>query len=194
VNDQSALLWNDSGSVYFFGGGVGLDGVPFRFQISKDSGASWTPPEFPLLRGPIGGLTPQPITSAFRGPHGEMYVATDAVGGESMLWCSTDNGRTWSDTGGRTGGRHTTFVVLKDGSILGMGGKNTNIDGFMPKSISRDGGKTWTISKTPFPALGSNQRPFIMRLASGRLFSPPTGRAGKGSSRRASPNTAPSSP
>lgn len=170
VNDQSALLWNDNGSVYFFGGGVGLDGVPFRFQVSKDSGASWTAPAFPLLRGPIGGLTPQPITSAFRGPHGEMYVATDAVGGESMLWCSIDNARTWTDTGGRTGGRHTTFVVLKDGSILGMGGKNTNIDGFMPKSISRDGGKTWTVSKTAFPALGSNQRPFIMRLASGRLF------------------------
>ncbi|HZQ55244.1 MAG TPA: SUMF1/EgtB/PvdO family nonheme iron enzyme [Bryobacteraceae bacterium] len=170
VNDQSGLLWNDNGSVYFFGGGVGLDGVPFRFQVSRDSGASWTPPEFPLLRGPIGGLTPQPITSAFRGPHGEVYVATDAVGGESMLWRSTDNGRTWTDTGGRTDGRHTTFVVLRDGSILGMGGKNTNIDGFMPKSISHDGGKTWTHSRTLFPALGSNQRPFIMRLASGRLF------------------------
>jgi len=40
-----------------------------------------------------------------------------------------------------------------------------------PKSVSRDGGRTWTVSKTPFPALGkSQQRPALLRLASGRLF------------------------
>lgn len=51
-----------------------------------------------------------------------------------------------------------------------MGGKNTNIDGYMPKSISYDGGKTWEKSRTPFPALSVNQRPSILRLASGNLF------------------------
>ncbi len=170
VNDQSALLGTDGGVVRLFGGGVGLDGVPFRFQQSSDSGATWDMPQFPLLRGPVGGFTPQPITNVFHGPNGTLYVPTDAVGGESMLWASDDGGRTWSDTGGRTGGRHTTFAVLRDGSILGMGGKNTDIDGFMPKSISHDGGRSWVRSKTPFPALGSNQRPFLMRLASGQLF------------------------
>jgi hypothetical protein len=40
----------------------------------------------------------------------------------------------------------------------------------MPKSVSSDGGKSWKIHKTPFPALGTNQRPTIIRLASGRLF------------------------
>ncbi len=170
VNDESPMLWNDGGVVRFFGGGVGLNGVPFRAQVSRDSGATWTVPEFPLLRGPIGGFTPQPITSGFRGRDGKMYVGMDGIGGESLLWASDDEGRTWVDTGGRTGGRHTTFVALKDGSILGLGGKNTNIDGFMPQSVSRDGGSTWTVSKTRFPALGSNQRPFLMRLASGRLF------------------------
>ncbi|HWB83199.1 MAG TPA: SUMF1/EgtB/PvdO family nonheme iron enzyme [Bryobacteraceae bacterium] len=170
ANDQSALLWNDNGTVRFFGGGVGLTGVPFRMQSTRDNGATWSPVQFPLLKGLVGGYSPQPITNAFRAPDGAMYVATDAVGGESLLWVSKDNGDTWSDTGGRTAGRHTTFVRLKDGSILGMGGKNTNIDGYMPKAISRDGGKTWTVSKTPFPALGSNQRPTMIRLASGRLF------------------------
>ena len=63
-----------------------------------------------------------------------------------------------------------TFVVRKDGTILGLGGKVTNIDGFMPQSISRDGGRSWTVTKTRFPALGSNQRPIVIRLASGRLF------------------------
>ena len=37
--------------------------------------------------------------------------------------------------------------------------QNTNIDGYMPKAISKDGGRTWIVSKTPFPALSSNQRP-----------------------------------
>jgi hypothetical protein len=41
----------------------------------------------------------------------------------------------------------------------------------MPKVFSSDWGKTWSqAEKTPFAALGSNQRPKILRLASGRLF------------------------
>jgi hypothetical protein len=83
---------------------------------------------------------------------------------------SKNDGETWIDTGGRSGGRHTSFVSLKDESILGMGGKSSDIDGFMPQSISTDGGKIWTIDRTVFPALGSNQRPTIIRLQSGRLF------------------------
>jgi formylglycine-generating enzyme required for sulfatase activity len=174
VNDQSALLWNDAGVLRFFGGGIGLANVPFRMQSSRDNGATWSPVEFPTIRGATGGYSPQPITNAFRTSDGKMYVATDgasdAGGGESLLWASGDNGATWSDTGGRTAGRHTAFVVLKDGRILGLGGKNTDIDGYMPQAMSPDGGKTWTVSKTVFPALSSNQRPTVVRLASGRLF------------------------
>lgn len=40
----------------------------------------------------------------------------------------------------------------------------------MPQSISSDGGATYTVSKTSFAHLGSNQRPTCIRLASGRLF------------------------
>ncbi len=99
-----------------------------------------------------------------------MYLSSDGSGGESLLWASDDDGKTWLDTGGRSAGRHTTFALLKDGRILGMGGKNTDIDGFMPKAVSSDGGKTYEVSKTPFPRIGSNQRPTILRLRSGRLF------------------------
>jgi len=170
VNEQSALLWTEGDKVNFFGGGIGLVGVPFRWTSSTDNGATWSPIKFPTLIGTVGGYSPQPITSAFRSPHGTMYVATDASGGESVLWASHDNGKTWQDTLGRTGGRHTTFVLLKDGGILGMGGKNTNINGYMPESISHDGGRTWTVRQSPFPALGYNQRPTIIRLADGKLF------------------------
>ena len=170
ANDQSALLWTEGSTVHFFGGGAGMDGVPFRHQISRDSGASWSPVELPLIAGPRGGYWPQPISHAFRDARNRLYFASDAVGGESMLWVSSDEGVTWRDTGGRTAGRHTVFALLKDGRILGIGGKNTNIDGWMPQAISSDGGKSWTVSKTPFPALSSNQRPSLVRLASGRLF------------------------
>ena len=144
--------------------------MPFRIQTSADSGATWSPNRFPLLVGPRGGYWPQPITNVLRGVDGTIYLPSDAIGGESMLWASKDGGKTWSDTGGRTAGRHTTFVVRKDGSLLGIGGKNTNIDGYMPQAISHDGGRTWQVSRTSFPALGSNQRPVVLRLASGRLF------------------------
>ena len=170
VNEQSSLLWADGNPIFHFGGGAGLTQVPFRWQTSRDNGATWSEVLFPTLLEPLGGYWPQPINSAFRGPGGAIYMASDAIGGESMLWGTLDEGKTWFDTGGRTGGRHTTLVPLKDGGILGLGGKNTNIDGFMPQSISRDGGKTWTVSKTQFPALGTNQRPVLIRLASGRLF------------------------
>ena len=99
-----------------------------------------------------------------------MYVACDAKAADSFLWASRDNGQTWFDTGGRTGGRHTAIVVRKDGSFFGMGGKSSDIDGYNTQSLSTDGGKTWKVSKSPFAALGSNQRPTMIRLASGRLF------------------------
>ena len=170
VNDQSALLWRDGNTLYAFTGGGGLAGVPFRWQMSKDNGATWTAPELPDVTERTGGYSTQPITTAFR-LNGAIYVPSDAVGGASLLWVSENNGKTWHDAGGRTFGRHTTFVPLKDGSILALGGKNTDIDGYMPEEISRDGGKTWSKPvKSPFPALGSNQRPIVLRLADGRLF------------------------
>ncbi len=172
LNDQSALLWNEHGRVWFFGGGRYFGDVPFKFSQSEDSGATWTPLALPRITRRAGFVEAQPITSVFRsGPAQTLYFGSDAAGGSSMLWASPDNGSTWFDTGGRTAGRHTAFIPLRDGRILGMGGKNTDIEGFMPRVFSADGGRTWSKpEKSPFPALGSNQRPVLLRLASGRLF------------------------
>ena len=171
VDDTSPMLWNDAGRLWFFWGLNRLDaGFPFQWITSDDNGATWSSVHFPLFTTPVGGHSAQPITNAFRDAAGHIHVASDAIGPESVLWESDDNGATWRDPGGRSGGRHTAFVPLRDGRILGMGGKSSNIDGFMPKSISSDGGKTYTVTKTPFPHLGSNQRPSLIRLASGRLF------------------------
>jgi hypothetical protein len=155
-----------------FWGSPRIDGgFPFQWTSSKDSGATWEEVRFPPFSNKIGPHSRQPINTAFRDKDGTMYVASDGSGGTSVLWASDDNGKTWYDTQGRSAGRHTTYALLSDGkTILGMGGKNTDIDGYMPKAISHDGGKTWKVSKTSFPAQGSNQRPSILRLQSGRLF------------------------
>jgi formylglycine-generating enzyme required for sulfatase activity len=171
VDDHAPLLWRDGDSLRFFFGANKLpSGFPFQWMSSGDNGATWTGIAFPLFRTRIGPHSAQPITSGFRDSAGTIFVASDAIGPESVLWISRDDGKTWIDTGGRTGGRHTAFALLKGGRILGMGGKSSDIEGFMPKSVSSDGGRTWEITRTPFPSLGSNQRPTLVRLASGRLF------------------------
>jgi hypothetical protein len=139
-------------------------------MTSTDNGATWSTVNVPDLRGPVGDYTPQPINSIVRAKDGTLYLPCDGKSGTSVLFASKDEGKTWFDTGGRTAGRHTTLVIGKDGSLVGYGGKNTNIEGMMPKSVSKDGGQTWVNSKTEFGPLNSGQRPSIIRLASGLLF------------------------
>jgi antitoxin component YwqK of YwqJK toxin-antitoxin module len=174
VNDHAPLLWTDkdTGIMYFFWGNPKLKGAfPFQWRTSKDSGATWSEVQFPNFMTNIGPRSNQPINTAVRDKNGTLYVASDGVDGDSALWATHDNCKTWNDTGGRTFGRHTTFALLNDGmTILGMGGKRSDIDGFMPRSLTRDGGKTYEIAKTPFCTQGSNQRPSLLRLKSGRLF------------------------
>ena len=172
ANDHAPLVWNDNGTVRLFWGSPKLErgGFPFQWTSSSDSGASWREALFPQFVSEIGSHSRQPINSAFRDAKGRIYVSSDGSGGESVLWASDDDARTWFDTKGRSAGRHTTYALLKDGRIVGWGGKNTDIDEFMPRAISSDGGKTWQVSKTPFCRLGTNQRPTVIRLRSGRLF------------------------
>jgi hypothetical protein len=171
-NDQSGLLWNDNGTIRFFGGGRGLsDSVPFKIATSTDNGETWTL-SLPRLEKPAENFTAQPITSAFRGPDGAIYFAMDGVKATSFLWCSRDDGVHWHDMGGRTGGRHSAIVPLDDkGNLLSIGGKDASGNGWSPESVSTNWGATWSDSTaSPFPPLGSAQRPSLIRLADGNLF------------------------
>ncbi len=172
VNDHAPLAWTDQGEVRVFWGNPQMaeGGFPFQWTASRDNGATWDPIRFPNFIGKIGSHSPQPINTAFRGPDGKWYLSSDGSGGESVLWESPDGGKTWRDPRARSAGRHTSFALLKDGRILEMGGKNTHIDDFMPKAVSRDGGQSYEVAKTPFPRQGSNQRPTLIRLQSGRLL------------------------
>ena len=170
-NTVHPAFFTEGDTTWFFFGNTFYDrAYPFQWITTKDSGATWSEVRFPQFVGEIGPRTNQPGTSMFRDKEGTLYVSSDGIGGTSVLWASDDNGETWIDTGGRTFGRHTSFALLKDGRILGMGGKKSEIDGYMPKSISSDGGRTWEISKTPFAEHSTGQRPSVLRLASGRLF------------------------
>lgn len=177
-NDHAPLLWSENGKLTLYWGNPQIEGYfPFQQISSDDLGATWSAVEYPRITGPLGPDLdrPQPINTMVRDGAGTLYLAADAEGGgplgsQSMLWATSDGGKTWHDTLGRTFGRHTTFVLKQDGSILGMGGKNSGIDNFMPRAISRDGGKTYAMSKTPFSQVSSGQRPSILRLQSGRLF------------------------
>ncbi|HEY5552749.1 MAG TPA: SUMF1/EgtB/PvdO family nonheme iron enzyme [Opitutaceae bacterium] len=171
AKDIGPVLTLEGDRILFACGGGGLDGILFRWQTSDDNGATWGPLLLPVIIGRRGDYFPQPISNFLRGADGTLYMPTDGSGGSTVLWASRDDGVTWHDTGGRTGGRHTVFVNRRDRAILGMGGKATEIDGYMPRSISRDGGRTWEVSKTQFPFIGpGGQRPAFIRLASGRLF------------------------
>lgn len=174
VNDHAPLLWTDRdrGRVHLFWGSPRLvGGFPFQWTYSDDSGASWAPVRFPRFEGPLGPHSRQPINTAFRDRQGTFFLSSDGDGGTSLLWSTTDEGSTWRDTGGRSAGRHTSFALLGDGAtILGLGGKNTDIDGWMPGVTSTDHGATWEVKRMPFPALGTNQRPSLQRLESGRLL------------------------
>ncbi|MFO1487886.1 MAG: exo-alpha-sialidase [Verrucomicrobiota bacterium] len=171
-NDQSALLWNDQGRLWFLGGGRGFsDWVPFKIATSTDNGATWTF-SVPLLDKPAEHYTAQPIASAFRGPDRAIYFTMDGVEASSFLWRSQDDGVHWHDMGGRTGARHSVIVPLDDqGNLLSIGGKNASVEGFSPQNTSGDWGATWS-SNAPsaFPPLGTAQRPALIRLASGNLF------------------------
>jgi BNR repeat-like domain len=171
-NDQSGLLWNDHGTLRFFGGGRGLSAwVPFKMATSTDNGATWTL-SLPQLEQPAEDYAAQPITSAFRAPDGSIYFAMDGGKAQSFLWRSRDDGGHWHQMKGRTGGRHSVIVPLDgQGDLLSIGGKNASIHGWSPENLSTNWGASWSRSvESPFPPLGSAQRPSLIRLADGNLF------------------------
>ena len=184
VNDHAPMFHTDKdGVIYHFWGWPQLDhAYPFQYVVSKDNGETWSDVQFPLFTEKAEYVCEQPVNTGIDATDGTFYLAADAsanvsmddtgvqkLGASSVLWRSRDGKKTWENPKSRTAGRHTTAVELKDGSILALGGKNSDIEGYMPGAITTNGGDTYKVFKTCFPAMNSGQRPSVLRLGSGKL-------------------------
>jgi len=191
----SSLMNDGRGKLYHLNGleaGGGWANLALVVRTSTDDGATWSRPRF---ANPEHQRRNQVISGASMTAAGMLVQPCDAVyGGDggTAIHVSRDGGRTWTDPGaampqprfvdgGRGGtiaGIHAGVVELADGRFLAFG-RGDSINGRMPRSISRDGAKTWTYSASPFPPIRSGQRLVLMRLREGPiLFASFTGAAG----------------
>ncbi len=186
-NDHASALWVDEkGTLYHFNGlsaAATWGSLATIMRTSADNGATWSKARLIM---PEHTLHHMPVESVFRTSGGRIIVPCDAVpggaGGTAVL-ISDDDGRTWTDPGedkpaptfqdGKTGpwiaGIHAGIVELTGGRLMAFG-RGNSIDGHMPRSLSADGGETWTYSASPFPPIGGGQRLIVTRLKEGPIL------------------------
>ncbi len=169
-NDHAPAIWFDGKNTLFHFAGLSaaetyLGTLALVMRTSKDNGATWSSAK---LIGSEHQERHMPVQSVFRASDGAIVLTSDANPGSTVI-VSRDNGKTWTEAGGRIAGIHAGVVQLKDGRLLALG-RGDDIDGFMPKSLSADMGKTWTYSASPFQPVRNLQRPVLMRLHEGPLL------------------------
>jgi hypothetical protein len=159
------------------------DKLALGYRKSTDNGTSWSPVKMVLEldHGQNDGASMQ--GNMLQTTDGTLIFVTDddgdAVSATGSLVVSTDNGETWkrrghsstvSDTQ-RIAGLHATVVEIDDinndqindlMAIARDAGKYYS--GKAPKSISVNGGNTWTRSASVFPSISSGQRFALLKL------------------------------
>jgi hypothetical protein len=106
-----------------------------------------------------------PSEPVIRLRNGSIALCVDGHG--SGLWISKDEGLTWTNPGGRISGIHAGVVELQNGNLLAFGRGEGKL---LEKSVSSDGGKTYTYPESQFPPVGGGQRLVLMRLAEGAIL------------------------
>ncbi|MBI4660416.1 MAG: SUMF1/EgtB/PvdO family nonheme iron enzyme [Verrucomicrobia bacterium] len=186
-NDHGNALWWDGRETLYHFNGLGTDGtwgkLALIMRTSTDHGATWSKAR---LIHPEHGLRHQVIAGVFQTREGHLVLPCDAVtggNGGTAIHISRDQGQTWTDPGeaaakpdfadGQRGawiaGIHAGVTELKDGRLMALG-RGDSIHGQMPRSVSADGGRTWTYSASGLPTLGGGQRLVLRRLKEGPLF------------------------
>ncbi|MFW5835466.1 MAG: SUMF1/EgtB/PvdO family nonheme iron enzyme [bacterium] len=181
-----ALWWDGHETVYHFSGvGAGdhWRDLTLVMRTSTDNGVTWNKP---VIIGSEYGPRHQPVDAVMKTHDGKIVLVCDASSegnGGSAVHISNDNGKTWVDPGrnepkpvfehGRKGswiaGIHAGIVELDDGSWMALG-RGDEINGRMPLSISKDKGKSWSYSSSPFSPVGSAQRVALTRLEEGAIL------------------------
>jgi formylglycine-generating enzyme required for sulfatase activity len=166
-NDHAPALWFDGDkTIYHFSGlsyGHEHREMALVMRTSDDSGATWSRarmirPEF--IRGHM------PSEPVIRTQDGQILVTVD---GANTLWLSADEGLTWTNPGGDIPGIHTGLAQLDDGRLIAYS-RGGEINRMMPKSISSDGGKSFTSVASEFPHVDGGQRLVLLKLKEGPLF------------------------
>ena len=174
-NDHAPSLWHGpEGRLYHFNGlsaGAGFRrNLALIMRTSDDNGARWSEGR---LINPNRGLASQPVTTVFEMYDGRAVLPVDAPwrrkGGATALWFGRNSGERWELGKGAIAGIHAAVCQLENGHLLAFGRRH-EIDGRMPKSISTDRGESWSVSASPFPPIGANQRPVLIRLREGPLL------------------------
>ncbi|MHC4418812.1 MAG: SUMF1/EgtB/PvdO family nonheme iron enzyme, partial [Planctomycetota bacterium] len=168
-NDHCPALWFDGKDTIYHFNGLSVAGkwepLAIVMRRSKDNGVTWSKARLIVPEHGFRQMVGEPV---FRTRDGAIAVGADAEHG-STVWVSRDNGQTWADPGGKINGIHAGIVELNDGRLMALG-RNQNIGGWMPKSISADMGKSWEASASVFPPITGGQRAALIRLKEGPLF------------------------
>ena len=165
-NDHASALWSDGSRLYHLNGlSAGATWGPLATicRTSEDSGSTWSEARIIV---PQHGPRHMPIAGVFALRDGTIVLPCDLVGGGNAgtaLWMSEDHGEKWFDAGGTIAGIHAGVVELADGRLLAFG-RGADIDGKMAQSVSKDRGRTWAYSPSPFPGITSGQRIVLMRV------------------------------
>jgi len=174
-NDHAPCLLNDGeGTMYHFNGLSAAanykKNLALIMRMSNDNGATWSKAR---LINPVRGISNQPVASTLKTKDAALMFTSDwpwhEAGRGCALWITRDKGRTWSTPGGRIAGIHAGITQLTDGRLMALG-RDSNIDGQIPKSVSADMGRTWSYQASGFPRIGGSQRLVLMRLRQGPLF------------------------
>ncbi len=180
-NAAPGLYVDKNGTVFHFNGNKAMPGSIVR--TSTDSGMTWSHPQ------QINDDT-QPNESNIRTSDGRILETCDSIyDNAGTITSSADDGKTWTklsdeskrpvaEPGGNgpcIAGIHVGLIERKDGTLWALGRVDNQeraalFDHKLPISISTDGGKTWTYSKSEFSDITSGQRFTLKRLREGPLL------------------------